>query len=770
MIITMKSKLSRLIATLFGVIVSLASMASAHPLGNFTINHFTRIEVGPSEMRVHYIIDMAEIPAFQEMQSIDTNGDGAASEEELTAYLERQSLKLAEGLQLSVDGREQRLTLTGKSVAQPAGAGGLATLRIELDFVAAVEGTGTHSVRFENRNYAERIGWREMIASATAGISVFDSSVYANSLSDELKAYPEDLLAAPLDERAAEFSFASGSAPEGARALITRDGKAISNSRDRFAELIAVEELTPGIAMLGLLIAAVLGAAHAMSPGHGKTVVGAYLIGSRGTARHAAYLGLTVTITHTLGVFALGLITLFASNYVLPEKLFPVMSLISGAIVLILGLTMFVKRLRAATGKSNHSHHHHSHDHDHPHDHTHDHSHDHNNSSLITHHSSLTHSHGGREHTHLPPGADGSQITWRSIIALGVSGGLLPCPSALVVMLSAISLNRVGYGLVLVIAFSLGLAATLTGVGLLFLYAGRLMKRPRSGRLLKLLPIISALVIAVVGFIICYQAMAEAGFDLLSRLALLKERLLGFMALESVPSTISVLALGLVAGLRHAMDADHVAAVSTIVSERKSLLSSSLIGGLWGLGHTAALFIAGIVVLILRVEISPRVELALEFCVGLMLIGLGVNALRKLRQGWKLHLHTHTHGHHTHVHPHLHDGGPEPAEHTHHGLRLEARPIIIGMVHGLAGSGALMLLVLSTISSPAVGIFFIIIFGVGSIGGMMLMSALISLPIRFTADRFKRANLAVRLAAGAFSLAFGLFMVYQIGFVEKLFG
>jgi ABC-type nickel/cobalt efflux system permease component RcnA len=218
------------------------------------------------------------------------------------------------------------------------------------------------------------------------------------------------------------------------------------------------------------------------------------------------------------------------------------------------------------------------------------------------------------------------------------------------------------------------------------------------------------------------------------------------------------------------MDADHVAAVSTIVSERKSLLSSSLIGGLWGLGHTAALLVAGIAVLILRVEISPRVELALEFCVGLMLIGLGVNALRKLRHGWKLHLHAHTHGHHTHTHPHIHDGSPEPAEHTHHGFKLDARPILIGMVHGLAGSGALMLLVLSTIASPAVGIFFIIIFGIGSIGGMMLMSALISLPARFTAERFKRANLAVRLAAGAFSLAFGLFMVFQIGFVERLFG
>ncbi|HEY7546822.1 MAG TPA: high-affinity nickel-transporter, partial [Blastocatellia bacterium] len=322
MLITkLKSKLARLIATMFGVIVSLAAVAAAHPLGNFTINHFVRIEAGPSQIKLHYVIDMAEIPAFQETQAIDADHDGVTSEEELTAYLDRQSSKLAEGLQLTIDGRRQPLTLAGKRIEQPAGAGGLATLRIELDFIASVVATATHRVRLENRNYEERIGWREITVGSTAGVSVFDSNAYANGLSDELKSYPEDMLAAPLNERTAEFSFAHGSTPEGAHALLTRDGKAVSNARDRFAELIAVKELTPGIALIGLLIAAVLGAVHAMSPGHGKTVVGAYLMGSRGTARHAAYLGLTVTVTHTLGVFALGLVTLFASNYVLPEKL-----------------------------------------------------------------------------------------------------------------------------------------------------------------------------------------------------------------------------------------------------------------------------------------------------------------------------------------------------------------------------------------------------------------------------------------------------------------
>jgi ABC-type nickel/cobalt efflux system permease component RcnA len=515
----LKSNRARRATIFVAAIILLTASALAHPLGNFTINHFARIEAGPSRMKVHYVIDMAEIPAFQELQAIDRDQSGAASEEELNAYLDAQAARLAEGLILTFDGNRLPLGIAAKKITQPEGAGGLLTLRIELDLVAETESKAISRVRLENRNYGERIGWREMVVGSTSGVSVFDSTAYANGLSDELKSYPEDLLAAPLDERAVEFSFAAGIVPEGAKALLTRDGNKAQASRDRFAELIAVEEITAGVALVGLLIAAALGAVHAMSPGHGKTVVGAYLIGSRGTAKHALYLGLTVTVTHTLGVFALGFVTLFASNYFLPEKMFPVLSLVSGAIVLIMGLSMFKRRLSAALGMparpryhhgDAHQHHHHDHPHHHhhnDHDHSHDHSHHHHD------YESLTHSHGGGEHTHLPPGADGAPITWRSILALGVSGGLLPCPSALVVLLSAISLNRVGYGLVLVIAFSLGLAATLTAVGLLFVYAGRLIKQPRTGWVMKLAPVASALVIAVIGLVICYEALIQFGLN-----------------------------------------------------------------------------------------------------------------------------------------------------------------------------------------------------------------------------------------------------------------
>lgn len=233
-------------------------------------------------------------------------------------------------------------------------------------------------------------------------------------------------------------------------------------------------------------------------------------------------------------------------------------------------------------------------------------------------------------------------------------------------------------------------------------------------------------------------------------------------------SIISFIALGFILGLKHAVEADHLAAVSTIASERRSLLSSSLVGALWGLGHTISLLIAGIAVILLHFQISERTSQTLELCVGVMLVGLGVNALWKVARGGHLHLHMHEHGGHRHAHPHIHEQAREDEPHTHHGLRFGARPLLIGMVHGLAGSAALMLVVLATISSSLVGLLYIAVFGIGSIGGMMVMSTLVALPARFTMNRFTRVNFALRGLAGLFSLSFGLFMVYQIGFVDHL--
>jgi ABC-type nickel/cobalt efflux system permease component RcnA len=728
------------------ITIGLFVEVSAHPLGNFTINHFARIESGAAFARIRYVVDLAEVPAFQESQKADLDSDGNLTEAELNAYLDQVTPGYLAGLALTVDGAPVTLRLAGKSVSKQPGAAGLFTLRIVYELTGEFASAGAaRRLRFENANMAGRAGWREIVLAPAAGAQVFDSTAYGGGVTDELRAYPEDLLMAPLDERVAQWSVTAGALPSDAKSLTLRDGKPVAPARDRFAELIAAPNLTPGVILIGLLIAFALGGAHAMSPGHGKTIVGAYLVGSRGTAKHAAFLGATVTITHTLGVYALGLGAFFASRYVIPEKLLPVLSFISGALVVAIGLSLFTKRLRVSLGVA-------AHDHDHAHNHEgHDHDHSH------------SHGHGAGGHTHLPPGADGSQVTWRNLLALGVSGGIMPCPSALVVMLAAISMNRIAYGLVLIVAFSLGLAGALTAAGLAFVYGGNLLSRiPSSGKFMRALPAASAFVIAVLGAGICYGALKQAGLDVAD---------LWRADLETTTTTsaLGVLVIGLGLGLRHALDADHLAAVSTIVSERKNWFSSLLIGGLWGVGHTASLLLAGAAVILMRFDIG-KYEKPLEFCVALMLIWLGANVLYKLARGGRMHFHQHSHAGHTHIHPHVHDDKPEPA-HSHHGLKLGVRPLVIGMVHGLAGSAALMLSVLMTIkSSTALAFAYIMIFGVGSIGGMMLMSLILSMPMRLTSGHFAKTNLAVRALAGCFSLGFGLFMAYEIGFkVDGLF-
>ncbi len=231
-------------------------------------------------------------------------------------------------------------------------------------------------------------------------------------------------------------------------------------------------------------------------------------------------------------------------------------------------------------------------------------------------------------------------------------------------------------------------------------------------------------------------------------------------------STISMLVLGFVLGLRHAIEADHLAAVSTIVTERKTTLGAALVGTFWGIGHAASLVIAGLVMILLRVQIGEQTARGLEFCVALMLIGLGSNALWKLARGGHVHTHVHAHGLRVHEHPHVHEHAADATPHStsHHEYGFAKRPLIVGMVHGMAGSAALMLLVLSTVSSPVVGLAYVAVFGVGSIAGMTIMSALFSLPLRFTAHRFAHADRAMRCIAGLFGLGFGLYLAYEIAF------
>ena len=421
-----------LIAAAFAAL-ALPAAASAHPLGNFTINRFSRVEVAGPRVYVHYVLDLAEIPTFQ------------AGKIDARSYARR----IARGALLTVNGRRARLLPVEWALAHPNGAGGLKTTRLEV----ILRGPVLHArsnVAYRDTNDADRIGWKEIVVGT------------ASSESHELRAYPKNLLASPLQVTHVRVSLVPGPGP-GTPPHVTR-GTALQ-APDRvadsaFASLVAREHLGIWVILASLAAALFWGAAHALSPGHGKTIITAYLVGRRGTPRHAALLGLIVTVTHTVGVFALGLITLLLSRFVVPEQLYPWLNLVSGLLVVAIGASVLRSRLRR-----HHHHHHHHHDH---------------------------------------------ELSRRSLLAVGVSGGLLPCPSALVVLLAAISLHRVGFGLLLIVAFSAGLALTITGIGLVAVVARSAFRRLSfDGRLMSLLPAASALVILAAGALMTLHAIPK---------------------------------------------------------------------------------------------------------------------------------------------------------------------------------------------------------------------------------------------------------------------
>jgi ABC-type nickel/cobalt efflux system permease component RcnA len=276
-----------------------------------------------------------------------------------------------------------------------------------------------------------------------------------------LRRYPQDLLSSPLDRRAASFAISAGAgtlvAPKG-------EGGGVAETRaqsDGFAGLFEDAASGQGVLLLLLLAAFGWGALHALSPGHGKAMVAAYLVGTRGSARHAVALGATVTVTHTIGVFALGVVTLALSQYVLPEDLYPWLTLTSGLLVVGIGAGVLRSRVR----KARHHHHHHAHEHEH-------------------------------------------ELSWKGLLGMGTAAGLIPCPSALVVLLAAISQHEVALGLLLITAFSLGLAGTLTGLGLVVVSARRwIPPRLAAGRLAAVLPAASALLIVGVGCVLTAKAV-----------------------------------------------------------------------------------------------------------------------------------------------------------------------------------------------------------------------------------------------------------------------
>jgi ABC-type nickel/cobalt efflux system permease component RcnA len=801
----MAAKRFRRLLTLFFVL-GLCRLASAHPMGNFSVNHYSRIDLQSDKIIVRYFIDLAEIPTYQELQQgniattlMDPNSP------EVIHYVATRGAELGHGLVLDINGKQMPLRLVSSGVIFPPGAGGLPTMKMGFVYEAAYPSTVDRqhvSLRYADNNYPGHTGWKEIIALAPAG-SMLQSSVPATDRSGELSNYPTDLLTSPPQDLEASVILALPVLPAAAgdaqshvasnqpsqraqaraagvgpvvnyvkekagyspkqtgavtvAALVAPSPPASTAStklhlqanrqqtpRSRFTELITAQHLSAWFLTTAAFIAIGLGGLHALEPGHGKTIVAAYLVGSKGTARHAVLLGMIVTASHTAGVFALGAITLYASRYIVPEQLYPWLGAFSGITIAALGCYMLLRRL---TGTAT----------------------DHSHAPGASHGHWMFWKRRTREEMERNPvrieDATPKSVSLAQLLTLGITGGIIPCPAALIVLLSAFALHRVGLGFFLIVAFSVGLAAVLIGFGMLMVYARRFMTHLQiDGPLTRRwLPVASSAFITVLGLILASQAFSSVHLDV------------HLLSKERLGPILFVTGLGLILGMRHSTDADHVVAISTIVSKQRSIRNAAFIGSVWGMGHTITIFIVGSLIILFGVDIPPRLGLSMEFSVAVMLILLGVLNLTGVIQRVT-----------TFCTPKIAGPANTPAlaQTDNRRTRMESwldnsvgrfglyqclRPLIVGLVHGLAGSAAVALLVLSTIHNPIWATVYLLIFGAGTMIGMMCMTAAIALPLAYAGDRFSVFSRYLGVASGMVSLCFGSFLVYHLGFAGGLF-
>ena len=788
----------------------LVRAACAHPMGNFSVNHYSKIDLQGERIIIRYFIDLAEIPTYQELQqgNIATTAANPGSEA-VIRYIAARGTELGRGLILDIDGKPASPRLISSGVIFPPGAGGLPTMKMGFVYEAAYPSAVDRqrlNLHYTDNNYAGHTGWKEIIAIASAG-SLIGSSVPAVDRSGELSNYPTDLLTSPPQSLEASMTavlkplpgvltddqpavphwisqpeeahtvvkspapnHAKGEAhavlqpstvvpasaslkpmqqlPTASSAIVHPQANRQQTPRSRFTELITAQHLSIWFLFTAAIIAIGLGGLHALEPGHGKTIVAAYLVGSKGTAGHAVLLAIIVTVSHTVGVFALGAITLFASRYIVPEQLYPWLSAFSGITIAGLGIYMLLRRL---TGTAS--------------EHSHAAGKGHTN-WMSWRRAGLKGSDEIEEADPLPTDVAQTQsVSLTQLLTLGITGGIIPCPAALIVLLSAFALHRIGLGFFLIVAFSIGLASVLTGFGILMVYARRFMAHLQiDGPLTRRwLPVISAAFITVLGLTLTVQALAAVHLDM------------SFFSKEKLGPILFVTGLGLVLGMRHSTDADHVVAISTIVSKQRSIRNAALIGSVWGMGHTITVFTVGSLIILFRLEIPPRIGLSMEFSVAIMLILLGVLNLTGMMQKITIYFT-----------PAIAARASAPASPKLKGskTRLEKlldnsvgrlglyqclRPLVIGLVHGLAGSAAVALLVLSTIHDPVWAVVYLIIFGVGTMIGMMCMTAAIAVPLAFAGDRFSKLSGFLGTASGMVSLCFGSLLVYQLGFLGGLF-
>jgi len=460
-----------------------------HPLGNFTVNRYDGLVAAPHELRIDHVQDLAEIPAAQVLE-------GRA---DLTGWATRACATAGRIFQITESGRQVRATVRAAAARTRPGQAGLPTLRLECAMTAPLASLpGGVAVSFHDPGAADHVGWHEITA-AGDGMTVSRSDVPAASRSARLTVYPKDMLSSPLDQRSASFTVTPGgpalvagsAASDGAARVVPRGVDRLTQS---FTDLVARRHLTPVFSLVALLIAVMLGAIHALAPGHGKTIMAAQAIsqGRRGR-RDVLTLGLTVTVTHTLGVLVLGLLVAGGSSIVTPG-LFPWLGAASGALVALTGCMLLRRALRPRSAHGHGHGHSHGHGHDHSHGYGHDHDHDHDH---------------GHPRVDMPRRG--------TVLIMGFAGGLMPSPSAVVVLLGAVALGHAWFGVLLVLAYGLGLAVTLTGVGLFFTGSGRWLAarmpwlRDQAHRIpARLVPTGSAALVVLLGVGLAVRSLATA--------------------------------------------------------------------------------------------------------------------------------------------------------------------------------------------------------------------------------------------------------------------
>ncbi|MEU3339000.1 sulfite exporter TauE/SafE family protein [Streptomyces sp. NPDC006668] len=533
-----------------------STSASAHPLGNFTVNRYDGLVAAPGTLRVDHVEDLAEIPATQAKPDLERLG--------MTEWAKQRCAKAAEGSKVTVDGRTAALTVDSSTARLRPGQAGLHTLRVECRLTTPLPKSQTVRVGFHSAGLTTGPGWREITARGDR-MTLTASDVPKTSVSHELTSYPKALLSSPADTSSATLRVRPGGpalAPEKAEAP---GASILPRGADRWTQdlnnLVARNHLTVGFAALALLIAIVLGAMHALAPGHGKTLMAATAAarGGRARLRDVLPLAASVTVTHTLGVVALGV--LVTAGSAATPSVIAWLGLASGVLVLLAGANLVRRAWRnrapahqphahhthhdpqetapapelelvgaagatATTEHPGHHHHHehehhHDHDHQHEHEHRHDHHHPHDHTHDHSHHghthddATVEHTHGGFTHTH------STAPTLRGTLLLGFAGGMVPSPSAVVVLVGAAALGQAWFGLLLVVAYGIGLALTLTAAGFAVVKLGTGMNRvldrrprwtthPMAALLRRTAPLGSALVVVALGAGLVLKGAASA--------------------------------------------------------------------------------------------------------------------------------------------------------------------------------------------------------------------------------------------------------------------